>query len=148
MANTALIVTASLGLAALAGAQLALLMLPCVRWARSAFAVLQPPMRMPAGDASELFGMPLHAPMRSRLVVRVAAAAPLAVLLLWARPFAGELLGIGATHRSVLQAGGLMLCGARHCHHRCRCSSTVVVQCSAAQTPSVFFTCAAFSAPC
>ena len=110
--STSLIVAASLPLAALAGSQIALLMLPCVRWARSAFAVLQPPLRMPPGDLTEMLGMPLEATALSRAMIRAAAAAPLFVLLLWARPFAAELLGIDAALRTVLQAAGLMLCGA------------------------------------
>ena len=105
----AYIVGVTLPTALAVGAYIGLLLLPLIRLARCASAALHPPVTLPGAGAAS---MPLDTPLLSRLAAWLAVAAPPLVLLLWLRPFAGDLLGLGADARGAAQAAGLLACGA------------------------------------
>ena len=102
-----------LSLAAVAGAYAGLLMLPLLRFARCASAALHPPIELPgeaSGKALQL-SMPLAAPVSSRLVVHAAVVTPAMAVLLWLRPFVGDVLDVSDDMRCALQAAALLLAG-------------------------------------
>jgi hypothetical protein len=101
--------------AAFLGAYSGLLLLALVGFARSVDATLHPgiTLSLDSLEQSLQISMPLQPPFLGSAIVTLAAAAPLAALLLWVRPFAAGLLGLAADDRTALQAMSLILCGAR-----------------------------------
>ena len=107
------VVPLTLALAFTAGPFAALLVLPLLRAARCAWAVLHPPFEAIIEEHSPgaSAGMPLSAPAVTRAAVAAAAVAPAFAALLWVRPVAEGLLGLGAQQRAAAQGAALILCG-------------------------------------
>jgi hypothetical protein len=113
----ALVVPLLLSLAAICGPFCALMLLPLLRFARSAHTVLHSPLRHEAKLASPQKGldMPIRASVMTKVAVVAAAVTPAMGALLWLKPVSEELLGLGedaraAAQGSILILGGMICC--------------------------------------
>lgn len=120
------VVPLTLILAFTTGPFAALLVLPLLRAARCAWAVLHPSFEASIEEHSPgaSAGMPLSAPAATRAAIALAAVAPAFALLLWVTPVAEGLLGLDATERAAAQGAALMLSGAAPLYARNMCAHT------------------------
>jgi hypothetical protein len=117
--NKALLVPLLLSVAAINGLFCALMLLPLVRFARCATAVLHPPMGLQVvlKDPQSGLGMPVIASAMTKAAVVAALVTPAAGFLLWWKPVADDLLSLGPDARAAAQAGALILGGMLPCNN-------------------------------